>query len=103
MAHTTNGKMTGRAAATQLGDQKEYIRSVSVPVDIQGLRARLKKHEEEAIARCIALEGEKSFYTWYTPQDNSIATRIEKIEERILLLESVSISAVVKSLISAQV
>ena len=85
MARTLKGNLTGRAAAEQRVDDRNE--TIGVPVDLKGIRERLKRHEGEAIARCIAMEGEKSFYTWYAPQDLAISERIELIENRIQKFE----------------
>ncbi|RPJ29156.1 MAG: hypothetical protein EHM33_01940 [Chloroflexi bacterium] len=102
MAHTLNGKLTGRAAVTQRADDKAHILSIGEKVDINGLRARLRQKEKDAIARCVKLEEAKDFYAWYTPQDKSISERVELIENRIAELESAARYTIVDGLVGTE-
>lgn len=90
MGRTVNGKLTGRAAASELRDRRNML------YEEQQREAERKKWEREvadihaendAMRRCMALEGELSFYKWWdsdeVPAFGKRRTRVEMIEKRI--------------------
>jgi hypothetical protein len=102
MARTNKGNLTGRAAAENRRDEKEHALTIGSRVDLDGIRARLKQHEKEAVQRCIAMEGEKAFYAWYTGKDGAVSERIEMIENRIQELEADQRYAIVDGLLGTE-
>lgn len=86
MARTPSGKLTGRAAATELREQREMLEE-EVQKQVEELYA-----ESGGIRMCIHLEGEPSFYRWWNddalvPPTASRAERIKLLKERIESLE----------------
>ena len=92
MARTRRGKLIGRAATAELRDQRnqlyEQLDKEKLERDVEEIHA-----ENDAIRRCIALEGEQSFYKWWdddeqVPPYGARKERIEMIEKRIKFLSS---------------
>lgn len=102
MAHSLQNNLRGRAAVTHRAEVRDQILSVGEKVDINSLRARLKRKETDAIARCLALEEKKSFYAWYASVDGSISTRVEMIENRISDLEDEARYTIVDRLVGEE-
>ncbi len=82
MAHTLNGKLTGRAASTY---RREIRQEIEDAQNKQYHESWLKQ-EEEAIQFCVAIEGPEAFMAWYE-NDNNIPP-IGSVVKRVELLRA---------------
>lgn len=85
MARTPGGNLRGKARQTELREQREFLEEDRTRV-VQEIQA-----ENDAIRRCVALEGEAPFYKWLNDDEQVQPTatrkeRIELIEKRIMAL-----------------
>ena len=82
MARTPYGNLTGRAASTELREQREWIEQDRREEE----RRKLREREQEVIERCVELEGIDNFSAWWDDDNNVPA--FGKRRERIALVEA---------------
>lgn len=91
MARSKHGKLIGRAAQEERRDLQERLYEDADKVNMAQLVKEIED-ESDATRRCVALEGEVSFYKWFNdyekvPPYGSSRERIGMIEARIKQLK----------------
>lgn len=87
MARSRNGRLLGRAGAEEKRDVLAWLRSEEQKqAEAERLKREAERIEEEQdlIRKCIALEGEPSFWRWW--DDDEQVPPYGKRSERIALL-----------------
>lgn len=87
MARSKSGKLLGRAAQAERRDLQDRLMADADRVSMAQMVKEIED-ENDAIRRCIALEGERSFYKWWddgekVPAHGPRRERIRLLEERI--------------------
>lgn len=84
MSRTINGKLTGRAAATELADQREYIWGLQEKERRRIYNEQKMQECTNLYAECAALYGQ-AFIDWY---DSPAVPEYGQASERIKLIEA---------------